>query len=171
MIGSILDWVTPVLETTPVRWQQMAQKFPADLLSLPPAPNEWSAAACLQHLLDTERWVFPKRVEYFLAGQDFPAFHPEEEGTKPGGETDGKALANEFRNLRRASLQILARVKPEDLSRQARHQELGLVTLAEMLNEWAGHDLMHTVQAERALMQPFIRGCGPWKVYFRDHAV
>jgi hypothetical protein len=33
----------------------------------------------------------------------------------------------------------------------------------------AGHDLMHTVQAERALMQPFIAGCGPWQPYCADH--
>jgi hypothetical protein len=38
-----------------------------------------------------------------------------------------------------------------------------------MLNEWAAHDLMHTVQAERAIMQPFIAGSGAWKVYFSDH--
>jgi hypothetical protein len=30
---------------------------------------------------------------------------------------------------------------------------------------------MHTVQAERAMMQPFIRGCGPWLKYFVDHLV
>ena len=41
---------------------------------------------------------------------------------------------------------------------QARHQELGPVTLEQLLHEWAAHDLMHTVQAERALMQPFIEG-------------
>ena len=41
----------------------------------------------------------------------------------------------------------------------------------ELLNEWAAHDLMHTVQAERALMQPFIQGCGPWQHYFQDHVV
>jgi hypothetical protein len=29
--------------------------------------------------------------------------------------------------------------------------------------------LEHTVQAERALMQPFIEGCGPWRMYFLDH--
>jgi len=40
-----------------------------------------------------------------------------------------------------------------------------------MLNEWAAHDLMHTVQAERALMQPFIPGSGAWRVYFREHDV
>jgi hypothetical protein len=30
---------------------------------------------------------------------------------------------------------------------------------------------MHTIQAERALMQPFIQGSGPWQVYFQDHFV
>ena len=58
---------------------------------------------------------------------------------------------------------------PADLDRKAVHGELGPVTLDEMLHEWAGHDLMHTVQAERALMQPFIENCGPWKPYFAAH--
>lgn len=66
---------------------------------------------------------------------------------------------------------MLAEVSLADLSRQARHQELGIVSLSELVHEWAGHDLMHTVQAERALMQPFIQGCGPWQAYFRDHLV
>jgi hypothetical protein len=30
---------------------------------------------------------------------------------------------------------------------------------------------MHTVQAERALMQPFVAGSGPWRGYFADHDV
>jgi hypothetical protein len=25
------------------------------------------------------------------------------------------------------------------------------------------------IAAVRALMQPFIQGCGPWQPYFRDH--
>ena len=36
---------------------------------------------------------------------------------------------------------------------------------------WAAHDLNHTIQAERALMQPFMLGCGPWRSFFRDHEV
>ena len=48
---------------------------------------------------------------------------------------------------------------------------LGSVTLAEMLHTWAAHDLNHTVQAERALMQPFLLGCGPWRTFFRDHEI
>jgi hypothetical protein len=78
-------------------------------------------------------------------------------------------MAAEFAQHRAASLTALSRVKPADLSRTARHSELGMVTLSELLHEWAAHDLMHTVQAERALMQPFIAGCGPWRPYFKDH--
>jgi hypothetical protein len=40
-----------------------------------------------------------------------------------------------------------------------------------MIHQWAGHDLMHTVQGERAILQPFIDWCGPWKRYFSDHII
>ena len=37
--------------------------------------------------------------------------------------------------------------------------------------DFSKHDLMHTVQAERAILQPFIIGSGPWRLYFQDHDV
>ncbi len=62
-------------------------------------------------------------------------------------------------------------MKDDDLRRTSQHPKFGTVTLAELLHTWAGHDLMHTVQAERALMQPFMLGCGPWRAFYRDHEV
>lgn len=160
-----------VLSTTPGRWLALTEQLPLDLLTRPPAPGEWSALECLQHLVDTERWVFPARVGYLLAGQDFPDFDPDSQGSTPDGDQSPAELAAEFAHLRAEALRGLELVTPADLACQARHQELGLVMLGELLHEWAGHDLMHTVQAERALMQPFIQGCGPWQSYFRDHSV
>ena len=168
---TILTWTYAVLETTPTRWTELAATLPADLLTRLPAAGEWSALDCLQHLVDTERWVFPTRIEAILAGQDLPAFDPDSQGTKPDVTQSPVTLAAEFTRLRRDGLAVLKKVTLADLNRQARHQELGLVTLSELLHEWAGHDLMHTVQAERALMQPFIEGCGPWQSYFSDHQV
>lgn len=165
---NILNLTRAVLSTTPERWRSLARSVSPELFSQPPAPQEWSALDCLQHLVDTDRWVFPVRVRAFLAGQDFPAFNPDSQGTKPAGRSPAD-LAEEFYQLRRESLAVVGQVAPEDLDRQARHGELGPVTLSEMLHEWAAHDLMHTVQAERALMQPFIQGCGPWQIYFADH--
>ena len=169
-MSDVMKWSSSVLETTPRRWQELAVSLPVELLSLPPAPGEWSAVQCLLHLIDTEREVFPRRVRCFLAGQDFPAFNPEAEGSS-GSSLSPQDLAGEFARLRQASLELLRQVQPADLARTARHQELGLVTLEQMLYEWAGHDLNHTVQAEAALMQPFILGCGPWQVYFKSQYI
>jgi hypothetical protein len=163
--------VISVLETTPQRWIQLADNLPHELFQRKPAPNEWSAHDCLRHIVDTERSVFPARVGYLLRGEDFPAYHPGEEGKDPKRTPTPPELTAEFVRLRAESLARLSKLVDADLNRTARHQELGMVTLGEMLHEWAGHDLMHTIQGERAILQPFIDGCGPWKRYFSDHAV
>lgn len=163
--------VYPVLETTPQRWVQLASMLSPELFQRKPATKEWSAYDCLRHIVDTERSVFPARVGYLLRGEDFPAYHPDKEGADPKDHPTPVRLAAEFTRLRTGSLALLAKIGEADLNRTARHQELGMVTLGEMIHEWAGHDLMHTVQGERALLQPFIDGCGPWKRYFSDHVV
>lgn len=168
MTVDLLPGVRAVLSTTPVRWLSLTDTLPPDLLSRPPAANEWSALDCLRHLLDAERIVFPVRLQAFLAGQDLVAFDPDTGGTKDATRTPTE-LAADFAQLRGETLTALEQVTTADLARTVRHSELGPVTLGEMLHEWAGHDLMHTVQAERAVMQPFILACGPWRLYFQDH--
>jgi hypothetical protein len=158
-----------ILETTPVRWQNLAQTLPTDLLTRKPTPTEWSALECLQHLLDTEA-IFPFRIQCLLDGKDFPGFNPDKEGSqgRPATPVD---LTASFTQKRIESLRMLDKVTPADFTRTARHQELGIVTMAELIHEWAAHDLNHTIQAERAVMQPFIEGCGPWQAYFSDHVI
>ncbi len=168
-MDNTLNWVKAVLDSTPSRLQTLVDTIPIDLLTRPPAKQEWSALECLQHLVDTERLVFPIRFQAFMAGRDFPAFDPDSQGTKPNTQPNPRELATEFAHLRTATLEALSRITSADLERRARHAELGPVTLGEMVNEWAAHDLMHFVQAERALMQPFILECGPWHGYFADH--
>ncbi len=169
-LNTLLEDVQAILATTPERWQRLVNTLPAALLTRPPAPGEWSALACLRHLLDVERLVFPVRVRAFLAGQDFVAFDPDEPGANESAESPEQMVAA-FAQHRQENLALLRQLTEPELARVARHEELGQVTLAEMLNEWAAHDLMHTVQAERALMQPFVRACGPWRQYFADHDV
>jgi len=170
-MDDLLSQITSVLASTPMRWNQLTNSLSSELLNRPPAPGEWSALECLHHLIDTEQGVFPARVQAFLVGKDFEAFHPEEDGTKPSQDQTPAQLAKIFESIRKNSLALVAKVNHADLQRTAKHSELGLVTLEEQLNEWAAHDLMHTVQAEQALMQPFIAGCGPWKVYFKAHMI
>jgi hypothetical protein len=170
VMDDLLSYTRAVLASTPARWQELARTLPSDLLERAPKTGEWAAVDCLQHLVDTERWVFPVRVRAFLAGEDFASFDPDAEGSR-SGEQPALALAEEFARLRGSSLTLLDELTVADLERSARHAELGPVTLGEMLHEWAAHDLMHTVQAERALMQPFIAGTGPWRSNFTNHDV
>jgi hypothetical protein len=168
-MDSILESTCALITITPERWIALARALPVELLTRPAAEHEWSAVECLQHLVDSEK-VLQFRVAAFLAGRDFSAFNPDTDGSKPGGQTP-LALAEEFARLRRESLLMLGKLLPADLERRARHSELGIVTLNEMVHNWASHDLNHTVQAERALMQPFLQGCGPWKRYYGDHLI
>jgi hypothetical protein len=168
MDGNFIQAVS-VISTTASRWEQMARDIPAELICRKPAPTEWSALECLLHMVDTEI-LFQSRLEAFLRGDDsLPAFDPDLEGTKLKGSFTPVQLALDFTVKRSAGLTALKMLSPSDMERTSHHAELGLVSLLQMVNEWAAHDLNHTMQAEKALMQPFIDGCGAWVVYFKQH--
>ncbi len=171
-MDNILTWVQPILTTTPKRWINLIDSLPAEMLSQYPAPGEWSPLECLVHILDTERYVFPVRVKAFLTEQAMPAYDPDTQGSQISDDLPSAIdLVSEFARLRTESLALVELLTPDDLKRKSVHAELGPVTLNEMMHEWAAHDLNHTVQAERGMMQPFIRGCGPWQRYCTDHLV
>jgi hypothetical protein len=165
---NMLKWVKAVLSVTPETWHRMTRALPSELLTASPARGEWSALDCLQHLVDTET-MFNARLECLLAGRDFPAFTPGRLSREPDRNRPASELSDAFAHLRRINLEAVAGVRVEDFPRTARHPQLGPVTLGQMMHQWAAHDLNHTVQAERAIMQPFIAGCGPWDRFFADH--
>ncbi len=169
MSDELTSQVRAILVSTPARWEALTRDVAADALRHSPAPGQWSAVECLQHLVDTEAGAFQPRIRGFLEGRDLPAFDPDAAGTRPDPLAEPAALAVKFAELRAEGLRLLDELTEADLDRTARHEELGPVTLREMLNEWAGHDLNHTLQGERALMQPFIVGSGAWREYFSDH--
>jgi uncharacterized damage-inducible protein DinB len=166
-MDDLIPLTVSMLSTTPVRWENLVRSLPEDLLRRKPDPQNWSALECLQHILDTEK-VFQFRIQAFLDGIDFPSFDPDVH-PPAANEASPQLMSAEFTRLRDAGLAAVRNLTETDLDRRVRHQELGPVTLREMLFEWSAHDLMHTVQAERALMQPFIAGSGPWIKFFADH--
>jgi hypothetical protein len=160
-----LEAIRAVLQTTPARWQALAAQLPPALLERPAAPGEWSAMDCLRHLLDLETRVFPARLRALLAGEEFPAAG---DPVADAGATPAD-LAAAFARRRAANLDLLDGLQPADLDRAITHPQLGRVTVGNLVHDWAAHDLMHTVQAERAVLQPFLPGTGPWRYFFADH--
>src|SRR5438045_1779905 len=110
--NKILAWATVILTTTPTRWLNLVQAVPEQLLLLRPAPMEWSALECLQHIVDAERLSMPVRLKALLAEQGFPGFNPDKEGSK---QSPTVALAEEFKHLRQENLSRLAQVIEADL--------------------------------------------------------
>jgi uncharacterized damage-inducible protein DinB len=160
-----------VLQANGPRWAALATLDP-ELVRRRPAPDEWSALECLGHTLDTEGAIFTARVQAILDGlPELRRYDPDAEGTPITERSDPAELAARHAPLRARSLATVASVTEADLDRTSRHTELGMVSMRELLNEWAAHDLMHLVQAERAVMQAFIPGSGPWRFYFADHDV
>jgi len=163
--------VRSMLASTPDRWAALA-RVDAPVLGRPPEPGEWSAVQALQHVVDTEVGVFQARLRALLDGaESFPGFNPAVEGHVDAPEGTAAELAARLAPLRAESLAIVDTIGEGGLGNTSRHAELGIVTLAEMLNQWAAHDTMHLVQAERAVMQAFIPESGPWRHYFVDHDV
>lgn len=162
--------ITSVMKATPDRLTYLAGTLPSELMVRKPAQDQWSATECIRHLIDAEQ-VFQYRIKCFLEGRDFPNFDPKKEGSKERADRSAVELAREFAGLREATFAALQGLREEDLDRRAQHSELGAVTLREMLYEWAGHDLLHLSQADRAVMQPFIHNCGPWKRYYSKYVL
>jgi hypothetical protein len=169
-VADIVDRLADILRIDIERWRALATGLDRELLARSPAPGEWSALQCLGHAADTEAHVFASRIRAIMDGRPtLPAYDPDVQGTPITDATDPTILAERLTGLRRESLALVATITERDLAKTSRHLELGTVTLDELLNEWAAHDLMHIVQAERAVMQPFIPDSGPWRFYFADH--
>lgn len=167
-MSSLITSAVSMLAATPARWTALAG-VDAGLLARPPAPGEWSALECLDHVVDNEAAVFRARVRAIREGATFAGVDPAPAGSRPVRPMAD--LAAQFAALRAESLEVLATLADSELELVGRHADLGPVTMRELLSQWAAHDTMHVVQAERALMQAFIPGSGPWRFYFADHDV
>jgi hypothetical protein len=166
----VLDSARSLLSSTAGRWQSLVESAPDELLRRPPAPGEWSAGDCLNHLLLTERAVFGERLRAILEGRDLATFDPHE-ARAPEPERTARETSMALVARRGENLAVLGDLTTADLERASRHPEYGVVALRVLLNTWVAHDLQHTVQAEEALMQAFIPDTGPFRFRFADHEV
>jgi DinB family protein len=170
-MSDLIARTSDILRFDAPRWQALAT-LDEELLRRQPEPGEWSALQCLGHAVDCEEAVFAERVRAILEGRpELRSYEPDIEATPVTADTVPGDLARQHAELRSRSIELVATVTEADLDKTARHADLGVVSLRQLLNEFAAHDLMHVVQAERAVMQAFIPAAGPWRFYFADHDV
>jgi len=157
-----------LLEKTPRLLETMLGDLPGELLHWKPAPERWSISEVLAHLAALEQ-VYAERVLRMVA-EDSPALARYDlEGAVARGEySRGSAGVNLalFTRTRRSTLACLVGLPASAGARTGVHSELGNITLTELLNEWANHDLGHLRQiAELYRARAFHPKSGPFMKY------
>ena len=157
-----------LLEKTPRVLETLLGDLPGELLHWKPAPDRWSVSEVLAHLASREA-VYAERAMRMHA-EDSPALQKYDlAGASARGEysrgSAGEHLAH-FNRTRHSTLALLVGLPPSAGSRAGIHSELGAITLAQMLNEWANHDLGHLRQiAELYRAFAFHPHSGPFMKY------
>ena len=142
-----------------------------DDLDWTPAPGRWSIGEVLMHLAHVEEICFVRRGKAILAEEN-PPLEPYnvEDFTSADWGFSGDSLAAlaHLRDLRRGILDLLESQPATAGDRAGVHEELGRITLAELLNEWAFHDLGHIRQiAEIVRARRYHPGMGPFRPLYQ----
>lgn len=162
----VLEVAPAVLQAPHHSWKAFIDYVPETLLRYSPSSDHWSAIEILYHLVEMDRDVFPKRIAALRESNALPAFHPVSVNVL---NVDIQTLYEEFSTVRTRNLALIAGIAPAELSLSGVHEELGEVTLSNLIHEWAGHDLMHFNQANQVMLQVFIEKSGAWRHYFVNH--
>ncbi len=140
-----------VLRSTPAALATLCRRFTN--LGQRPAANEWSPGEVLCHLRDVEMEVNLPRLQKvihernpFLPGQDTDPW-AEKRGYL---QQDGMQALKDFTTARLELLGLLEKLKPIEWDHRARHAIFGPMSLRELVNIIAGHDILHIQQVFKA---------------------
>jgi hypothetical protein len=137
-----------VLEQTPIILEKILAGAGADALHWKPAADRWSIGEVLAHLVEVEQ-VFRTRAKRMLEEKEPQLESYDQNAAYAAGKySSGRAEEHlrQFCHERDLSVSLLRYAPPGSEARTAQHSELGRITLGELLNEWAFHDLGHVKQ-------------------------
>lgn len=129
--------------------ESISATVPATVLSWHPGPEEWCISEVLGHLIETERRGFAGRIRILLE-QEAPELQTWDQVAVAGARSDCERpfeeLLAEFQRMRDESVELVNRLRAEDLARGGRHVTVGYITVGELLQEWVYHDQNHLRQ-------------------------
>ena len=140
-----------ILRSTVDRIRELTAGLTSEQLAAPPGPGKWWIYQIVGHLADCElvfqvrgRMIMFQNNPRLVAFDQDPwvlGWMREEE---PWGET-----LQRFEVLRRSSLRLFGNATGHDLLRYGTHEERGPITITDVVNTMAGHDVNHLQQIER----------------------
>ncbi len=162
--ASTLQPSISLLEKTPVLLETLLRDVPDAILDWKPAPDRWSITEVLGHLLEIEQ-LYAERAKRIVVDTNPPLARFVEADSRDLQRTTAQYL-RDFIIARRAHLYFWHSLPSSAGSRTGVHHEMGSVTLLQLLNELANHDLGHLRQiAELYRAKAFHPNAGPFQRY------
>ncbi|MFN7997083.1 MAG: DinB family protein [Bryobacteraceae bacterium] len=127
-----------------------------------PAPNRFSVAEVLAHLSHSEGNCYRLRLDRFM-NEERPEFEPDDAQFYLDlyCNADPEDAFDHFEEQRETNIELLRNLPRGSGQRVALHPEAGEITMAQMLHEWAMHDLGHIRQiAELVRARKHLAGAG-----------
>ena len=163
--SSLLQPPVSLLQKTPAILETLLRDVPADILDWKPAADRWSITEVLAHMLMIEQ-LYGDRAKRIVVDNNPTLekyFEPDEANLRK--KTTNQYL-KEFVALRQANYFFWHGIPSSAATRTGVHPEMGAVTLLQLLNELANHDLGHLRQiAELYRAKAFYPQAGPFQRY------
>lgn len=140
-----------VMRATAVRLNKILGSISAEQIEQKPGPKKWSIRETLCHMADCEiAWAWRLRLIY---GAENPSLQTFEQDPWAAAY-DGIAYTTEaaratWNAVRRWNLALIEGLTEEQKKRPAHHPELGELTLWNIVEIAAGHDLHHLSALEK----------------------
>ncbi|HTS12150.1 MAG TPA: DinB family protein [Candidatus Limnocylindrales bacterium] len=160
----------PVLEQTPIIIEKIVWAATDEQMHWKPAMDRWSISEVLAHLAEAETIAFRDRIRLMIEKDNPPIEGYDQDAAYGAGNySANKARENlkKFCHERDRSLSFLRYIPVSVLGRKGQHSKIGPITIGQIMNEWAFHDLGHIRQiAELYRAHAFYPHSGPFKQYY-----
>jgi hypothetical protein len=167
MTTTLTPTALDVLDTTPGVFRAMLARLPAPAVEAPGAEG-WSPRDVVAHLASLTSVTFVARVTLMLDQDDpvVPGIDEQEILDSSGLRAlPLDALLDRFESERREAVGWARAITPEQLARTGRHDVAGPLTVAEVINHKAWHDLLHVRQAAALIAAPLDEGRGAMRIF------
>ena len=142
------------LDETPTFIASLTANFTGDEWRRKPAKEEFSALEHICHLRDIEQEGYRLRIDKLL--NEAEPFLADIDGDKLAAERNynsqdfNKALAA-FTSARKDNIQMIRTLSPPELSRSGKLQNVGIITLEQLLMLMRKHDEAHRLELGNSL--------------------
>ncbi len=142
------------LQSTPELFRILLDGLTEAEASWKPAPDRWSIAEVIEHLSHVEGHGFRSRIDQMMQEQTPEIKEYNQETFSAAGQYSGRNVEDSFdhwEDQRETNVEYLRSLTPDCLGRTGKHEIFGIITIADLLNEWAFHDLGHVRQVTELL--------------------